>query len=102
MWTVVLFRPGGEPNLQSSCDEFTQGVMIASVDGLLIAGWHHHIDVVTKALVAKYVAIPGLFLVALYGVTSPSSKYILHRLRENGVHRRWERVLKKSAYTARC
>ena len=34
-------------------DEFTQGVVITYVDDLLIAGWQHHIDVVTSALLFK-------------------------------------------------
>ena len=33
----------------------TRGVVITNVDDLLHTGWQHHIDAITKALLAKYV-----------------------------------------------
>ena len=35
--------------------ELTRGVVITYVDDLLLTGWQHHIDAITKALLAKYV-----------------------------------------------
>ena len=55
MWTVVLLKPGDDPDHKKSGEEFTQGVVISFVDDLLIVGWQHHIDAVTSALLAKYV-----------------------------------------------
>ena len=55
MWSVVLFKPGYDPHVKTSRDELTHGVVITYVDNLLIAGWQHRIDAITKALLAKYV-----------------------------------------------
>ena len=109
MWSVVLFKPGDDAHVKTSGDELTQGVVISYVDDLLIAGWQHHIDAITHALLAKYVmkrsgSLPygdskdkssgieseGIdFLGARITrnvdgtVWCERSKYILHCLREN-------------------
>ena len=36
-------------------EELTRGVVITYVDDLLLTRWQHHIDSITKALLAKYV-----------------------------------------------
>ena len=48
-------RPGEDPSVKTSKEELTRGVVITYVDDLLLTGWQHHIDAVTKALLAKYV-----------------------------------------------
>ena len=48
-------RPGEDPSVKTSKEELTRGVVITYVDDLLLTGWQHHIDAITKALLAKYV-----------------------------------------------
>ena len=55
LWRVVPFRPGDDPHVKTSGDELTQGVVITYVDDLLLTGWQHHIDAITKVLLEKYV-----------------------------------------------
>ena len=55
LWTVVPLRAGEDPSVKASSEEFTRGVVITYVDDLLLTGWQHHIDSITKALLAKYV-----------------------------------------------
>ena len=55
LWTIVPFRPGGDPHVKTSGDELTQGVVITYVNDLLLTGWQHHSDAITKALLEKYV-----------------------------------------------
>ena len=55
LWTVVPIRPGEDPSVKTSKEELTRGVVITYVDDLLLTGWQHHIDAITKALLAKYV-----------------------------------------------
>ena len=55
LWTVVPIRTGGGPSVKTSKEELTRGVIITYVDDLLLTGWQHHIDAITKALLAKYV-----------------------------------------------
>ena len=55
LWTVVPLRPGEDPNVKTSQEELTRGVVITYVDDLLLTGWQHHIDAVTKALLIKHV-----------------------------------------------
>ena len=43
------------PSAKTSKEELTRGVIITSVDDLLLTGWQHHIDAITKAFLAKYV-----------------------------------------------
>ena len=107
LWTVVPIRPGEDPSVKTSKDELTRGVVITYVDDLLLTGWQHHIDAITKALLAKYVmkksgSLPeerpekgkstseGIdFLGARITrdddgtVWCDQSKYILHCMREN-------------------
>ena len=52
-------------HIKASGDELTQGVVITYYDDLLIAGWQHHIDAITQALLAKYVMKRSRLL--LYG-----------------------------------
>ena len=54
LWIAVPFRPRGDPHVKTSGDEFTQEVVITCVDDLLLTGWQHHTDAITKALLAKY------------------------------------------------
>ena len=54
LWTVVPFRPDDDPCVKTSGEELTQGVVITYVDVLLLTGWQHHIDAITKALLEKY------------------------------------------------
>ena len=37
MWSIILFRPGDDPQVKSSGDELIQSVVITYVDDLLIA-----------------------------------------------------------------
>ena len=107
LWTVIPIRPGEDPSVKTSKEELTRGVVITYVDDLLLTGWQHHIDAITKALLAKYVmkksgALPegmsemgknpsdGIdFLGARITrdddgtVWCDQSKYILHCMREN-------------------
>ena len=55
LWTVIPIRPGEDPSVKTSKEELTRGVVITYVDDLLLTGWQHHFDVITKALLAKYV-----------------------------------------------
>ena len=55
LWTVVPIRPGEDPSVKTSREELTRGVVITYVDDLLLTGWQHHFDAITKALLAKYV-----------------------------------------------
>ena len=55
MWTVVPIRTGEDPSVKTSREELTRGVVTTYVDDLLLTGWQHHIDAITKALLAKYV-----------------------------------------------
>ena len=48
-------RAGEDPSVQAPSEEFTRGVVITYVDDLLLTGWQHHMDAITKALLAKYV-----------------------------------------------
>ena len=41
--------------LKTSSEELTRGVVITCVDDLLLTGWQHHVDAITKALLEKYV-----------------------------------------------
>ena len=52
---MVPIRPGEDPSVKTSKGELTRGVIITYVDDLLLTGWQHHIDAITKALLAKYV-----------------------------------------------
>ena len=52
---MVPIRSGEDPSVKTSKEELTWGVVITYVDDLLLAGWQHHIDAITKALLAKYV-----------------------------------------------
>ena len=47
--------PCDDPHVKTSGDEFTQGIVITYLDDLLLTGWQHHIDAITKALLEKYV-----------------------------------------------
>ena len=55
LWTVIPLQPGEDPSVKTSKEELTRGVVITYVDDLLLTGWQHHIDSITKALLAKYV-----------------------------------------------
>ena len=55
LWTVIPLRAGEDPTVKAASEEFTRGVVITYVDDLLLTGWQHHIDSITKALLAKYV-----------------------------------------------
>ena len=55
LWTVVPIRPGEDPSVKTSKEELTRGGVITYVDDLLLTGRQHHIDAITKALLAKYV-----------------------------------------------
>ena len=55
LWTVVPIRPAEDPSVKTSKEELTRGMVITYVDDLLLTGWQHHIDAITKALLAKYV-----------------------------------------------
>ena len=50
LWTVIPLRPGEDPCVKTSSEELTRGVVITYVDDLLLTGWQHHIDSITKAL----------------------------------------------------
>ena len=54
LWTVIPLRAGEDPSVKAPSEEFTRGVVITYVDDLLLTGWQHHIDSITKALLAKY------------------------------------------------
>ena len=122
LWTVIPIRPGEDPSVKTSKEELTRGVVITYVDDLLLTGWQHHIDAITKALLAKYVmkmsgSLPydksdtkgdcvtdGIdFLGARITrdndgtVWCDQSKYILHCVRENKfVNEDGQVVLEKS------
>ena len=55
LWTVMPIRPGEDPSVKTSKEELTRGVVITYVDDLLLTGWQHHIDAITRALLVKYV-----------------------------------------------
>ena len=55
LWTVIPLRPGEDPSVKTSKEELTRGVVTTYVDDLLLTGWQHHINSITKALLAKYV-----------------------------------------------
>ena len=55
LWTVVPIRPGEDPSVKTSKEELTRGVVTTYFDDLLLTGWQHHIDAITKALLIKYV-----------------------------------------------
>ena len=55
MWSVVSFRPEDGPHVKASRDESTQGIVITYVDDLLLTGWQHHIETITKVLLLKCV-----------------------------------------------
>ena len=55
LWTVIPLRTGEDPSVKASSEELTRGVVITYVDDLLFTGWQHHINSITKALLAKYV-----------------------------------------------
>ena len=122
LWTVVPIRPGEGPGVKTSKEELTRGVIITYVDDLLLSGWQHHIDAITKALLAKYVMKKSGSLP--YGeseVTNEGSegigflgaritrdedgtvwrdqiKYIFHCLRENKVFNEDGQVVLKKAH----
>ena len=52
---MIPIRPGEDPSVKTSMEELTRGVVITYVDDLLLTGRQHHIDAITKALLAKYV-----------------------------------------------
>ena len=54
LWKVIPLQPGEDPCVKTSKEELTRGVVITYVDDLLLTGWQHHIDSITKALLAKY------------------------------------------------
>ena len=106
LWTVIPLRAGEDPSIKAPSEEFTRGVVITYVDDLLLTGWQHHIDSITKALLAKYVKKKsGVLPVGKPDAENPSngidflgaritrdedgtvwcdqSKYILHCMREN-------------------
>ena len=118
LWTVVPMRPGEDPSVKTSREELTRGVVITYVDDLLFTGFQHHINALTKALLAKYVMkqsgilpveTPGMeklegidFLGARITrdgdgtIWCDQSKYILHCIRENGfINKDGEVVLTK-------
>ena len=121
-WTVVPIRPGEDPSVKTSKEELTRGVVITYVDDLLLTGWQHHIDAITKALLAKYVmkmsgslpqekpekgksASKGIdFLGARITrdddgtVWCDQSKYILHCMRESEfINKEGQVVLKRAS-----
>ena len=121
LWTVVPIRFGEDPSVKTSKEELTRGVVITYVDDLLLAGWQHHVDAITKALLAKYVMKrSGTLPVETPGTESLSngidflgaritrdcdgtvwcdqSKYILHCLRENDFINKEGQVVLKKAY----
>ena len=55
LWTVVPIRPGEDPSVKTSKEELTGGVIITYVDDLLLTALQHHIDAITKTLLAKCV-----------------------------------------------
>ena len=117
---MVPIRPGEDPSVKTSKEELTRGAVITYVDDLLLTGWQHHIDAITKALLAKYVmkksgALPegepetknssdGMdFLGARITkdddgtVWCDQLKYILHCVRENKfINEEGQVVLKKA------
>ena len=50
-----LLRPNNDLTVVSSGDELTQGLVVTYVDDLLLGGWQHHIDSITKTLLVRYV-----------------------------------------------
>ena len=117
--TVVPMKPGEDPSVKTSREELTRGVVITYVDDLLFTGFQYHVNALTKALLAKYVMkqsgilpveTPGMeklegidFLGARITrdgdgtIWCDQSKYILHRLRENGfINKDGEVVLTKT------
>ena len=71
--SVISFRPGDDLHVKASRSEFTQGIVITYVDDLLVTGWQHHIDAITKALMLKYVMkSSGSFLYDEQGEKSTS------------------------------
>ena len=120
---MVPIRPGEDPSVKTSKEELTGGVVITCVDDLLLTGWQHHIDAITKALLAKYVmkksgSLPdeksekgmncvsdGIdFLGARITrdddgtVWCDQSKYILHCMRENNfINEDGQVVLKRAS-----
>ena len=52
---MVPIRPGEDPSVKTFKEELTRGVVIMYVDDLLLTGWQHRIDAITKALLLKYV-----------------------------------------------
>ena len=52
---MIPIRPGEDPSVKTSKEELTRGVVITYVDDLLLTGWQHHINSITKALLAKSV-----------------------------------------------
>ena len=122
LWTAVPIRPGEDPSVKTSQEELTRGVVITYVDDLLLTGWQHHIDAITKALLAKYVmkksgslpdeksekekncASNGIdFLGARITrddgtVWCDQAKYILHCMRENNfINEDGQVVLKRAS-----
>ena len=110
---------------RTSKEELTRGVVITYVDDLLLTGWQHHIDAITKALLAKYVvkksgslpneeseketiASDGIdFLGARITrdedgtVRCDQAKYILHCARENNfINEDGQAVLKRASAPA--
>ena len=119
---MVPIRPGEDPSVKTSKEELTTGAVITCVDDLLLTGWQHHIDAITKALLAKYVmkksgplpeerpekgkgASEGIdFLGARITrdddgtVWCDQSKYILHCVRENSfINEDGQVVVKRAA-----
>ena len=104
LWTVIPLHFGEEPCVKTSSEELTRGVVITYVDDLLLTGWQHHIDSITKAgkhVMKKSGSLPegkseaesSLDGIDFLGarITSDEdgtvwcdqSKYILHCMREN-------------------
>ena len=104
-------RPGEDPSVKTSQEALTRGVVVTYVDDLLLIGWQHHIDAITKALFAKYVMKrSGLLPICVQGkptsgasegidflraritrdadgtLCCDQSKYIQRCLRENGFY----------------
>ena len=55
---MVPIRPGEDPSVKTSKEELTRGVVITYVDDLLLTGWQHHIDAITKALLEMSGSLP--------------------------------------------
>ena len=52
---MIPLRLGEDPSVKTSKEELTRRVDITYVDDLLLTGWQHHVNSITKALLAKCV-----------------------------------------------